>query len=49
MKAGMKQWENCFVSALTVYWQMTVEFGRRNMQMYIDWLESCIERLEEME
>ena len=32
-----------------VYWQMTVEFGRRNMQMYIDWLESCIERLEEME
>lgn len=33
----------------TVYWQMTVEYGRRNMQMHIDWAESCIRRLEEME
>lgn len=29
-----------------VYWQMTVDYGRRNMQMYIDWAKSCIERLE---
>lgn len=33
----------------SIYWQMTVEYGRRNMQMYIDWAQSCIERLEEME
>lgn len=31
----------------SVYWQMTVDYGRRNMQMYIDWAQSCIERLEE--
>ena len=31
------------------YWQMTVDYGRRNMQMYIDWAQSCIDRLEEME
>lgn len=33
----------------TVYWQMTVEYGKRNMQMCIDWAQNCIERLEEME
>lgn len=29
-----------------MYWEMTVEYGRRNMQMYIDWAQSCIDRLE---
>ena len=29
-----------------VYWKMTVDYGRRNMQMYIDWAQSCIERLK---
>lgn len=33
----------------TVYWQMTVDYGRRNMQMHIDWAKSCMERLEGME
>lgn len=28
------------------YWQMTVDYGRRNMQMHIEWAKSCIERLE---
>ncbi len=32
----------------TLYWQMTVDYGRRNMQMYMDWAESCIKRLEEI-
>ena len=30
----------------TAYWEMTVDYGRRSMQMYIDWAQSCIERLE---
>lgn len=30
----------------TVYWQMTMDFGRRNMQMYIDWAQECIRQLE---
>ena len=30
------------------YWQMTVEYGRRNMQMQIEWAQDCIERLEKM-
>lgn len=30
------------------YWQMTVEYGRRNMQMQIAWAQECIERLEKM-
>ncbi len=29
-----------------VYWEMTVDYGRRNMQMYIDWAQSCIDRLK---
>ncbi len=31
----------------TVYWEMTIDFGRRNMQMYMDWAQSCIDRLRE--
>ncbi len=30
-----------------LYWKMTVEFGRRNMQMCMDWAQDCIEQLEE--
>lgn len=30
----------------TAYWEMTVDYGRRSMQSYIDWAQSCIERLE---
>lgn len=30
-----------------VYWEMTIEYGRRSMQMEIDWAQSCIERLKE--
>lgn len=29
-----------------LYWKMTVEFGRRNMQMCMDWAQDCIEQLE---
>lgn len=32
----------------TVYWQMTVDYGRRNMQMYMEWAQDCIRRLEDM-
>ncbi len=31
-----------------LYWQMTVDYGRRNMRMYIEWAESCIDRLIEL-
>ncbi len=29
-----------------VYWEMTVDFGCRNMKMYMDWAQSCIDRLK---
>lgn len=29
-----------------LYWGMTVEYGRRNMQMCMEWAQHCIERLE---
>ncbi len=28
------------------YWEMTVDYGRRAMQMEIDWAQSCIDRLK---
>lgn len=28
-----------------VYWEMTIDYGRRNMQTYFDWAQSCIDRL----
>lgn len=28
-----------------VYWEMTIDYGRRNMQMHIDWAQGCIDRL----
>ncbi len=33
----------------SVYWEMTVDYGRRNMRMYMDWAQSCIDRLKEEE
>lgn len=29
-----------------LYWEMTVEYGRRNTQACMDWAQSCIERLK---
>ncbi len=31
------------------YWQMTLEYGRKSMEMQIKWAEECIRRLEEKE
>ena len=28
------------------YWHMTVDYGRRNLRMHMEWAESCIEKLE---
>lgn len=33
----------------SAYWEMTIDFGRRNMRMYMDWAQNCIERLREKE
>jgi len=30
----------------TAYWEMTIDFGRRNMKMYMDWAQNCIDRLK---
>lgn len=35
------------VPGKAVYWQMTVDFGRRVMRLYMDWAQSCIDRLKE--
>ena len=32
-----------------LFWQMTLDFGKRYMQMYLDWTESCIHLVESME
>jgi len=29
-----------------LYWQMTVDYGRRNMQMCMEWAQNCIDQLE---
>lgn len=29
-----------------LYWRMTVELGRRNMQTYVEWAQNCIDLLE---
>jgi len=29
-----------------LYWKMTVEYGRRSIQMEIDWAQSCIDQLK---
>ncbi len=28
------------------YWEMTIDFGRRNMQMYMEWAQSCIDQIK---
>ncbi len=33
-------------SGKSLYWEMTVDYGRRNMRMHIDWAQSCIDRLK---
>lgn len=30
----------------SVYWEMTIDYGRRNMRMYMEWAQSCIDRLK---
>ena len=30
----------------SLYWQMTVEYGRRSMQMQMEWAQDCIQRLK---
>lgn len=30
----------------TLYWEMTVDYGRRNMKMHMDWAQSCIDTLK---
>lgn len=32
-----------------LYWQMTVDFGRRSLQCYMDWAHRCVELLEQRE
>lgn len=29
-----------------LYWELTLDFGRRNMQMYIEWAETCITKIK---
>jgi len=36
--------DDCSRSA---YWEMTIDFGRRNMRMYMEWAQNCIDRLKE--
>lgn len=30
----------------SVYWEMTLDFGKRSMHMYMEWAESCITKLK---
>lgn len=32
-----------------LFWQMTSDFGKRYMEMYIDWTEHCIQLLDNLE
>ena len=32
-----------------LFWKMTADFGKRYTQMYLEWIESCIHILENME
>jgi len=32
-----------------LFWQMTVDFGKRYTQMYLEWIENCIHLLEDRE
>lgn len=31
----------------SLYWEMAIDYGRRNMRTYMDWAQSCIDRLKE--
>ena len=31
----------------SLFWRMTEEYGRRNLEMTIEWLDECIKKLEE--
>lgn len=31
-----------------LYWEMTLDFGKRSMQMYLDWADECIKKLKIM-
>lgn len=31
----------------SIYWEMAIDYGRRNMRTYMDWAQSCIDRLKE--
>lgn len=33
----------------TLYWEMTLDFGKRSMQMHLDWADSCIEKLSALQ
>ena len=30
----------------SLYWEMTLDFGKRNMRLYIEWATDCIEKLK---
>lgn len=30
----------------SIYWEMTLDFGKRSMQMHMEWAESCITKLK---
>lgn len=29
-----------------LYWEMTLDYGKRSMKMYLDWVDECIKKLE---
>lgn len=31
----------------SIYWEMTLDYGRQNMRSYMNWAQSCIDRLRE--
>ena len=30
-----------------LFWEMTLDYGKRSMQTYIDWADSCIAKLRQ--
>lgn len=33
----------------TIYWEMTLDFGKRSMQMHMEWADECIRKLRELQ
>lgn len=31
-----------------LYWEMTLDFGKRSMQMHLEWADECIKKLEKI-